>query len=110
MLLVSDWDPDGGGEGGGDPDGEDIFDDNCSVAQRCGQSRQSETVENLLEPAAVNADENDDEDDVLLVGDYDSQLEEEKLVDLSPAADEREDTTVGTREVRHAGENASSTI
>ncbi|CAM9175135.1 unnamed protein product [Ectocarpus sp. 4 AP-2014] len=88
VLLVSDW----------DPDGEDIFDDNCNVVERCGQSRQSDTVENLLEPAALNPDENDDDDDVLLVGDYDSQLEEEEFLDLSPAADEREDTTVGTRE------------
>ncbi|CAM9533557.1 unnamed protein product [Ectocarpus sp. 6 AP-2014] len=98
VLLVSDW----------DPDGEDIFDDNCNVAERCGQSRQSETVENLLEPAAVNADENDDEDDVLLVGDYDSQLEEEEFLDVSPAADEREDTTVGTRENKQLSQGSDA--
>ncbi|CAM9103439.1 unnamed protein product [Ectocarpus fasciculatus] len=88
VLLVSDW----------DPDGEDIFDDNCNVTERCSQSRQREATENLPEPAAVNADENDDEDDVLLVGDYDPQLEEEEFLGLSPAGDEREDTTVGTHE------------
>lgn len=90
MLLVCDW----------DPDGEGIFDDNCNVTERCSQSRQREATEHLPEPAAVNADENDDEDDVLLVGDYDPQLEEEEFLGLSPAGDEREDTTVGTHEVR----------
>ncbi|CAM9197954.1 unnamed protein product [Ectocarpus sp. 12 AP-2014] len=101
VLLVSDWDPDGDIFG-------DIFDDNCNVAERCGQSRQSEAVQNFLDPAAVNADENDDEDDVLLVGDYDSQLEEEEFLDLSPAADEREDTTVGTRENKQLSQGSDA--
>lgn len=98
VLLVSDW----------DPDGEDIFDENFNTSESYGQSRQRESVDNLPKPSAVNANENDD-DDVLLVGDYDPQLEEEEFLDLSPAADEREDTTVGTQEVRHDGENTSST-
>ncbi|CAM9276154.1 unnamed protein product, partial [Ectocarpus sp. 13 AM-2016] len=98
VLLVSDW----------DPDGEDIFDDHYNVAERCGQLRQSESIENFLEPAAVNADENDDEDDVLLVGEYDSQLEEEEFYDLSPAADEREDTTVGTRENKQRSQSSDA--